>query len=196
LGASSTAQVRRAYEETVMEVPFYDAEYGDDYNESVRAELGPQVARAVTDPDRFTPAAKRALLAAIERSAAERQHLQRTCERERESVNAVADTLVPVAGELDELRAGEPGTMSFGTLEARWMRLGILEDRCEAAATKRQDVIGSRRERCGLPAESPDVCAYLYTELEEEYPLLALVASVTAEVNRLRGQYEAAMARY
>lgn len=189
--------VRRAYEETVMAVSFYEAEYGDDYAESLHAEFGPEVATAVTDPDCFGPAANGALLAAVRCAIRERQHLVETCTRERAAADAAAETLLPVAAELDTVAAAaDPTSDPFGTLEARWTRLSTLCDRCEAAAAERQAAIDDRRSRHDLPVEEPDVCAYLYADHEAFYPVLSICASLAERARTLRERDERALARY
>lgn len=186
--------VRRAYEETVMAVSFYDTEYGDDYEESLREEFGPEVATAVTDPDCFGPAAKSALVAAVKRATAERAHLIETCEHERESIDGLVDTLLSTASELDTIGAAKPRGASYGSLEARWTRLKTLRERCEAAAVERQAAIDDRRERHALPIDEPDICAYLYQPLDVTYPILSVCASLAERATSLQRQYERAIA--
>ena len=195
-GSGPTDAIRRAYEETVMAVSFYDEEYGDDYAESLRAEFGPEVATALTDSDCFGPAAKAALTDAIGHAIHEREGLIGICECERESVDAAADTLLPVAAELDEIGATEPQGEPFGTLEARWHRLSRLREYCEEAAATRQSAIGDRRSRHCLPVDAPDVCAYLYKSRDTAHPVLALCADLAERATRLRTEYERAMVRY
>ena len=192
-GVDDLDTIRRAYEETVMSVSFYDTEYGDAYEESVRSELGPEVAIAVTEPDCFTPAAKRALLASVERAARERTELVETCERERESVDEAADTLIPVAEELDSLDREHLEQKRFGTLDAQRCRLLILEERCEEAVATRQAVINCHRDRHSLPPDEPDVCAYIYKDLDAAYPVLACCTDLAHRAANLRGRHERAM---
>lgn len=191
-----TTAIRRAYEETVMAVSFYDEEYGDDYVESLRAEFGPEVATALTDPDCLGPAAKAALTAAIERSAREREAMIESCTRERESIDAAADTLLPVATELDSFVSPDPEGNPFGTLEAKWNRLSHLRERCEAAAANRQSALKDYRSRHHLSVDSPDVCAYVYQAHDSTYPVLAVSAGLAQRAATIRTTYERAMARY
>jgi len=195
-GADPTDKIRRAYEETVMAVPFYDEEYGDDYVESLRAEFGPEVATALTDSDCFGPAATAALTAAIDHATHERDQLIAVCRRERESVDAAADTLLPVAAELDDISAIGPDGEPFVTLEARWRRLSRLQEYCEEAATDRQSTIGDRRSRHGLPVDAPDVCAYLYKSRDAAHPVLAICAGLAQRATEIKTGYERAMTRY
>lgn len=191
-----TEAIRCAYEETVMAVSFYDEEYGDDYAESLRAEFGPEVATALTNPDCFGPSAKAALTAAIKRAACEREHLIEVCKHERESVDAAADTLLPVVAELDSVVSPDPEDELFGTLEARWNRLSRLQERCESAAANRQSSINNRRSHNNLPVDAPDVCAYFYQEHNSTYPILSVCTGLSQRVTTFQTAYERAMARY
>lgn len=190
------ASIRRAYEETVMAVSFYDDEYGDDYRESLAAEFGPAVATALTDPNCFGPAAKAPLTAAIDRAIREREHLIETCAHERESVDAAAGTLLPVAAELDSIGSPDSESDSFGSLEADWNRLSRLEERCESAAADRQSAINEWRSRHDLPVDAPDVCAYFYEAQDSAYPVLAACAELAQRATTLQTAYERAMAEY
>jgi hypothetical protein len=195
-GDTPTEAIRCAYEETVMAVSFYDEEYGDDYAESLRAEFGPEVATALIDPDCFGPSVKAALTAAIKRAAREREHLIETCERERESVDAAANTLLPVVAELDSIVSPDPENEPFGTLEARWNRLSRLRERCESAAANRQSSIDDRRSHHDLPIDAPDVCAYLYQAHDSAYPILSICTGLSQRVTTVQTAYERAMAHY
>lgn len=191
-----TERIRRAYKETVMAVSFYDEEYGDDYAESLRAEFGPAVATALTDPDCVGRTAKSAVTAAVERAIREREQLVATCERERESVDDAAHALQPVAAELDGLPSPDPESDPFGTLEARWKRLAVLRERCDTAAADRQSAIDERRSRHDLPIDAPDICAYLYEPQDSVYPILAVCTGLAQRATTLQTAYERAMARY
>ena len=191
-----TAAVRRAYEETVMSVSFYQAEYGDGYVESLQAEFGPALATALTDPACFGPGTKQALTAAIRRATEERTFLMETCSCERDAVDAAAGALLPVATEVDELASAGAKDEPFGTLEARWTRLETLRERCHDAAADRQHAINDHRDRHDLPVDEPDVCAYLYAELDATYPVLALCAALVERVRTVQDRYSRALARY
>lgn len=191
-----TERIRRAYEETVMSISFYDEEYGDDYVESLRAEFGPAVATALTDPGCVGPATKTALTAATERAVREREQLVETCEREREFVDDAADTLQPIAAELDGFASPTPERDPFGTLEARWNRLAVFRERCETAAADRQAAIKEQRSRHDLPVDAPDICAYFYESQNSAYPVLALCTELAQRATALQAAYERAMARY
>ncbi len=185
--------IRRAYEETVMDVSFYESEYGDTYEASVRAELGREVEITLTEPNCFTPMARRALLASVEQSTRERRELIETCDIEQASVDDVETVLQPVAEELGEIAEISLRHRSFGSLDAFRNRLQVLESRCADAARSRQRVINRQRNRHSLPIEEPDICAYIYDDLEATYPVLALCADLAHRASEIRRGVERAM---
>lgn len=185
--------IRNAYEETVMSVPFYEAEYGDTYEESIRAEFGPDIATALTQSDNLSPVAKEVLLAKIEQARSEREALIETCEREHASVDEAATVLKPIDEELQSVESISFDNQGFGALEAHRARLLTLEDKCERAATTRQATIHRHRTEYSLPIDAPDICVYLYEEFETAYPILCLCIDLARGVENCCQQVERAM---
>ena len=164
--------IRNAYEETVMSVPFYEAEYGDTYEESIRAEFGPDIATALTQSESLSPVAKDVLLTKVEQVRSEREALIETCEREHASVDEAVTVLRPIDGELQSIESISFDDQGFGALEAHRARLLTLKDKCEHAATTRQETIHHHRTAYSLPVDAPDICVYLYEGFEATYPIL------------------------
>jgi hypothetical protein len=187
------AAIRRAYEETVMDVSFYDAEYGDDYEESVRSELGPEIAVAVTQPNCFGTTAKRALLTRIERAKRERERLLETCKRERDSLDDAASTLRSIGEELDTLSEVPLEQQRFGTLDAYRTRTQTLETQCDEVAATRQQIITQQRDRHQFGPDEPDFCNYLYKDIEPTYPILLLCSELARRATEQRKRVERAM---
>lgn len=192
---ATPAAVRRAYETTVLALPFYDDVYGDDYLESLRAELGPEIAVSLTEANCFSSAAKRATLAATERARTERAALRRLCERERDSVDAAAETLIPLVAELNEIDATPMAEEPFGSLDAYRTRLLAIEQQCEAVVEERQRHLADVRERNRLPPSVPNVSAYFYDSAESNHPVLSLALDVIDDTRRLRRGVERSIAR-
>lgn len=185
--------IRSAYEETVMSVPFYEAEYGDTYEESIRAEFGPDITTALTQSDSLSPVAKQVLLAKIEQARTEREALIETCEREHTSVDEVATVLKPVHEELQAVETISFDDHGFGALEAHRARLLTLKDKCEQAATTRQATIHRHRTEYSLPVDAPDICVYLYEEFDPAYPILCLCSDLAQRIENCRIQVERGM---
>lgn len=187
------ATIRNAYEETVMSVPFYEAEYGDTYEESIRAEFGPDIATALTQSDSLSSVAKQVLLAKIEQARTEREELIETCEREHASVDEAATVLKPIDEELQSVESTSFDDHGFGALEAQRTRLLTLKDKCEQAAATRQATIHRHRTKYSLPVDAPDICVYLYEEFETAYPILCLCSDLARRIENCRQQVESAL---
>jgi hypothetical protein len=187
------ATIRNAYEETVMGVSFYESEYGDTYEESIRAEFGPDIATALTQSDSLSPVAKQALLAKIEQARTEREALIETCEREQTSIDEAATVLKPIDEELQAVESISFDDQGFGALEAHRTRLVTLKDKCEQASTTRQATIHRHRTKCSHPVDAPDICVYLYEEFETAYPILFSCSNFARRIEKCCLQVERAM---
>ena len=187
------AAIRDAYEETVISVPFYEAKYGDTYEESLYEEFGHDIATALTQGSGFSPTAKRVLLAKVEQAHAEQETLIETYEHEHESIEEAAAMLIPIDEELQSFESIPLNEQGFGALEAHRARLLTLKNKCEQAATTRQVTIQDHRREYSLPIEVPDICAYLYKPLETDYPISALCSELAHQIETYRRNVEHAM---
>ena len=187
--------VREAYEETVMSVPHYDEEYGDGYVESVRAEFSPDLAAALIDGTRFNTRRKQAVLSSSSASQSARASLLETLSSEADSLEDATESLAPLAEELAEFSARSLSEAPFGTFDAYRARLAVLEETCESVADGRQSTLFEQRRTTGLPADAPDVPQYVYQGLGFDYPVMAVVADLSAAIERIRADVEAAMGR-
>lgn len=185
--------IRDAYEATVMDIPFYDTEYGDTYEDSIRAEFGPDLAAALTQVDSLCPGVKQALLGKIEQARREREALIETCKTERESVESMASVLNPVNEDLQSIAAVSYHDQGFGQLAAYRTRLLTLKNRCEAAATDRQATIHQHRRTYLEGIDPPHICLYLYDDFEETHPMLALCSDLARQIDDCRRDLERAI---
>lgn len=190
--ASPLEAVRTAYEETVMSLPFYEEEYGDTYDESLREEFGPDVAAALTQRSAFSPTVKRVLLAKAEEARSERELLLESCERERKSIEDAADALLPVAEGLRSLEAIGFDAAEPSALDAYGARLSALRDTCERVAAARQATIREHRATYGRATDTLDLCEYLYQPLPSTFPVLNACGALTRRIEDCGGQLELA----
>jgi len=182
--------IRSAYQDTVMNLPFYTDEYDDTYFESISEEFGSEIATALTTPECFGPTALNALFNRIETAKSERQNHIDACDRERDSIETAADRLIPIDQELSTLTTVNFDLQSFGALDAHHNRLSILTDHCESAAQTRQETIRKHREFYTISQEDMDVTAYFYREYDITYPVLAMCSDLTARITRFRERIE------
>ncbi|WP_247001405.1 DUF7260 family protein [Halosolutus gelatinilyticus] len=191
-GGRGLADVRDAYESTVMAMPHYDAEYGDSYEESIDAEFGSGVAAALAAGTALDPQCKRALLAQTVQAIEERDRFREQLETERTSVRSAATRLAPIREELSAFDADALSSEPFGSLDARRTRLVLLEGRCEEIVADRQASIRETRRSVPLP-DGEDLQRYLYRELPVAFPVLSAVTTATEELEAARLAVERAM---
>lgn len=192
-GADATADVRRAYEATVMALPFHERLYGETRAESLREEFGPDLATALTAARTFTPAVKGTLQEEIRNAIERRETLVGHCEREADAVESAAETLRPLGAELREHDATRFEGRRFGDLDAVWTRLDTIRQRCDAVAAERQDVLASHRR--AADGEDPDTfVSYVYRDLAVTYPICALCSDLGAYAADVRERVETALA--
>jgi hypothetical protein len=188
----SLARIRTAYEETVMGVPHYEAEYGDTVAESLAVEFGDELAAALVGGTALTPEFLDAVRAAAAAARREREAFLETLDREDESLAAAADAVADVRGTLDALDDGHHDTREFDDLRDLWARLSDLEARADGIGMRRQETI--RSQRGNLPGVPADLTEYLYADLAVSYPVLATVADLGDDVDRVRRRVERALA--
>lgn len=186
-------RVRNAYESTVMSVPHYTEEYDDTYCQSLREEFTPDIAAALADGTAFNERCKQAVLSAVSESTSARESLVGEIDAERESIDTAAETLVPVAEEVDELSTMSFQKRSFGALDAYRSRLEVLERKCETVSDRRQATVFEQRRTRWVPEEVPDIAQYFYQELAVDYPVMSSVADLVDVISELRRRIERTM---
>ncbi|WP_280535434.1 hypothetical protein [Halopenitus sp. POP-27] len=188
--------VRDAYEETVMSVPHYAADYDDTYPESLAAEFGRELSVTLTTGTAFDPAIKRELgrIAGVRRDR--RADLLDTLDAEATSLDELGTRLPELARDVDDLVNVDVDGIGFGALEAYHARAGTLRDRCEAVAQGRQAAIRRQRRDLRVPGETRDVPRYLYVDCEATYPVLAMIADLTDRAASFQSRVETAIAEW
>ena len=190
---NSLEKVRTAYQDTVMAVPHYEAEYGDTYIESLRAEFGVEIATALAGGEAFDACLKRMLLSKVTEAIRERRELLSALARERGSVVDTRDRITDISAEIGTLRPGAAEQRSFGALDAYRSRLTVLRDQCETLAETRQETLADHRRQMALGGDGPDIQEYLYQDFEASYPVLSVLASVSGRIIELKMTVERAM---
>jgi len=186
---NSAARVRTAYEDTVMAVSHYEQEYGETYAESLREELTPEVATALTQQAGFDRACKQATVTAAREATHKRQLLRESLNTECESIDTGEKLLVPVADQLADYRTVTPADVGDATLDGYLRRLSVLEERCQGVIDQRQDTRVAQRNRLRLSRPCTDI-TYVYRELDVDYPLMAATATLIDEIQRLQGRFQ------
>lgn len=183
--------VRRAYEETVMAVPHYEAEYDEPLPANMAVEFGDDVASAVASGGPLTPQLKSTLLERSRQAASKRLVLLEYLDEEAEVLEAAAADLERVADSVERVAREPLERAGYDELRAEWYLLDDRERECEAVLDDRQDAI---QNRGGLTERVEDVDTleeYLYEPLSVTYPVLAdgaaLLERLRAEKQRVAG---------
>lgn len=189
--AAGLREVRRAYRETVMSMPHFDAEYGESLPEHMSAEFDVEVAAAVTRGPRLTPELQEALVRHGRVAVGQRETFMETLECEERSLLDARDAFEEVAEDLSVLNAQPLPERSFEGLAATWERLGDLESECEGVLDQRQRTLdGSRPSGRG---GAPSFAGYVYRSLPVTHPVLAEGATLVDRVRTARSRVVRAM---
>ena len=167
--------VREAYRGTVMAMPHYEEEYGEDLWTDMAIEFGSDTATAVAENDTLTPQLKTALVEASRRAHQKRASFIRTLKTEYAALAEAEDTLTAVdekttriAQTADSHRSlDDAARQSADANVSAYRHLETLEDDCERELRTRQN----RLDRDDGPTES-NLQEYLYASRSWTYPVL------------------------
>jgi hypothetical protein len=183
---ASLRSVRRAYRETVMAVPHFDAEYGDGLAESLAAEFGAAVASQVTDGTQLTPVVYQTLVRGASEAVSDRKSFQASLARERESLLDIRSGLEDCERRIAaaEERLGEPpSSEELSELDARF---AAVESTCSGLATERQSLVHGRSDVDLSGVTGTSLVNYLHRELEVSCPALATLADAVERIRDRR----------
>ncbi|MFW6003988.1 MAG: DUF7260 family protein [Halanaeroarchaeum sp.] len=185
-GGRALAQVRDAYEETVMSTPHYVEEYGDTYAESLVEEFDVTVTDALVNGDRLNRQVRRVLFAAIEKSKEKRRSFLSALDREAASVRDARNSLRPVLDRLDEFQPRAAMNRSSTESDATELPIADYVERVETVTETRQDTLFALRHGGWQPPDAPDAAHYFYRELAVDYPVLWATAETSDWIEILK----------
>jgi len=197
LQASSLETVREAYYSTVMDVPHYDQEYGNDFTQDVTEEFGSTIATILVENGPLDPRTKQIILTLAAESYTRRQEHLDLLNAEEESIETAAARIDPLVQELTTFSDRDFCAESFGALDGYRARTDVLLDKCNKAAERRQKDLHNHRTADVLSRTVAAVPFYFYQELEADFPLLSFIAdlgecieSIQREIGRVVSRYE------
>jgi hypothetical protein len=194
-GTHEFMKVQNAYESTVMAVSHYTEDYDDTYTESLSEEFGPDVAALLTEGTMFDTRCKRILLSAIGDALQRRKLLLEVIKQEEESVATAREQLALIRDEVAEIESESFGDCTFGSLEALYSRLGVLEQHCADCLETRQHILNQQRDEFAWQIDALDFLIYLYGTLDVDYPVLASIADLSDRIETCRKDIELAIYR-
>lgn len=155
-------QVRTVYRETVMDVPHYDAVYGEPLEENMATELGADLAGGVcSEPGvPLTASVQRTLERAAARATAEREEFIQLLDREIQSIDHSEADLSGLLEQLDS------------TTIPAWYR-ETFADRLDDLVHRRQEQL--RTDPALSHCDEHELCTYLYQDESWTYPVLTAV---------------------
>lgn len=190
---SRLESVRTAYRETVMDVSHYDEEYGDALAESVRVELGEDIATAVVEGDQFSPPVKRALVRTATEASARRSEFVHRLETEDDALADGEERLLDLRATLERTARRPLPDRSFEDLVDARERLCAVREECESLLAKRQRAIDA--DGGSFRGESQHgFYRYLYHPVDATYPVLADGTTLLRDVRRAERNVVASLA--
>ncbi|WP_436922969.1 DUF7260 family protein [Halosimplex amylolyticum] len=173
--AAPLRAVRTAYRDTVMDVPHYEAEYGDTLRASLASEFCPEVATQVVDGRQLTRPLYRTLWGGSESASDDRERFRRALERERESLLQVDGALADCDRRLAEIEA-QLDCASSERLSRLDDRLADFEATCADLADERQALVHGRPDVHLSGVAGTSLVTFLYGGFETRCPALSAVA--------------------
>lgn len=185
---SDVAEVRAAYEETVMAVPHFEEDYDETLDEHMGAEFSEEIAEATIAGSEFGKPMKRSLLDAASDARDSRAQFLDLLNEEATSLNRHEKRLDEIQRLVDEATAPLCADQSFEELRGQLDSLAECETALEKTVDRRQS---DRTERQSAVLRVPnelDLQEYLYQSMDVTYPVLA-------EATRLLSRIEVATRR-
>lgn len=184
---NSCQEVITIYDETVANVPHYEAVYNEPLEIHLGAELGEEIQTALTTNQSFTPQLKQAVLQAGKREWDARKQLLQDLNTERDQLTEADISIHEVRQELKGIRQLLHRNPSFDELHPVYEALYEYETRINRWIEERQHHIQTT-SRKHPRAESYAFHEYLYRDFSTRYPLLSEYTSLMTEVSELNRQ--------
>lgn len=188
-------RVRTAYRETVMAVPHYEEDYGESLRTHLAAEFGEEVAHAVVDGQGFTPQLRQILLRVADEGETRREDLLAALEREHERLGDYEASLARIEATGDDVIDRPLYQQSFADLFAAWFEYEDLEAEADRLLADRQETIHRDRTGPAVDRDRDSFHAYLYGDLDVDYPVLAAGATVLQRLRDSRQEVLNALTR-
>lgn len=185
-------QVVSIYEETVMSVPHYEAEYNETVHESMAAELGPDTATSLATNRTLFPPAQHALVDRAREAAAGRTSLADAIGIELDALTDADRRLTSIDRQRCQLleHLTEVEVNKTDAAIDIWNRLDDLETEAEELATERQQNLHEPPIQVDHSIWDGDELAfygYLYGATDTpRHPLLSQIADLIATIREDR----------
>jgi Asp-tRNA(Asn)/Glu-tRNA(Gln) amidotransferase C subunit len=183
VSSGSLEEVADAYRGTVMDVPHYEAEYGETLARNMAQEFGDDVAGAVVAGRALTPQLKETLLKRSGRAHRLRLALLEHLEAESEELADLAETFERIVNSVERIEDEDLDDASFEALVGEWYLLEDREQESQEIVERRQETVHSRRSIAKHLPDTPTLEEYLYEPMDVTHPVLS---DATDLLDRLR----------
>lgn len=195
-------RVLAAYQDTVVSLPHYRAEYDETVGESLAAELGEDAAVSLASNETLSPGLQSVLVDRSRRAAAARGSLAAAIDIEIDRLEQASERVAGIdrrRERLDDHLTGLTGEVAVDAAIDVWEQLGTLEGECDAVAADRQAQLSEPPAPMQAPGPSPPVdvafTEYLYEPSSgPDHPALAAIATAAARIRRDRDRVAARIA--
>jgi hypothetical protein len=179
-------ELLEAYRKQVLETLDYEEVYGDSCYESIRTELTPSLADALTEDQPLTQQRKRNLLIATNTAIESRFALCEPIDRERNSLEGIQNDLTGIESTLRDLPNCSLRRLAFEKFVTVWESYDELLERCDELAETRQRDLQEYESLGGSLGETHAINDYLYAGLETQFPALRAVTEMRQTIEQYR----------
>jgi len=184
-GSSGTlSTVVDAYRDTVLDLDHYDDEYDDSLAEHMTAELGDDVALAVSNGAILSPQLQQTLCVTGLQAKDRRENLLTALDAEADSLSSCTRRLRDVERDLDAVDAD--ASRDRPNLVADWQTVHAAEDRTADVLEDRQRDIHDQKHVVGGGDGPTAVYEYVYGALPSSYPVLSAATSLLERTQSVR----------
>ncbi|MFC6905777.1 DUF7260 family protein [Halalkalicoccus tibetensis] len=184
---NSCQKIITIYDETVVNVPRYEAVYDEPLDIHLGAELGEEIRTALTTSQSLTPQLKQAVLQAGKREWDARKQLLQDLNTEHDQLTEAAVSIREIRQGLREIQQLLHRDPSFDELHPVYETLHEYETRTNSWIEEHQHHIQTT-SRKHPRSENYAFHEYLYRDCSTQYPLLAAYTSLIAEITTVNGQ--------
>ena len=181
--SASLQAVRAAYRDTVMDVPHYESEYNEPFEEHVSTEFSQTIANNLINGELLTAPLHSALIKAVEQRTATRDAFRKELRQERQSLELVNDSLGDIESQTHQISSQLERVTGLEQRKSLRDELRRLETECGQLADSRQATIHQRSQRDWEGIASGSLPVYLYGELETPTPALQAIGSCIESIH-------------
>jgi hypothetical protein len=163
-------KIQDCYQNTIMSIPDFEAQYDETLQDSMSAEFGWEITRAVLCNDQFTPPLQDLLVAKADAATRERKRLLQTIDNERKSLVEKYNQLEKIEQRLETKKYNEIMSKKFDWLVAYYYHTIHCENQCESILAKRQRKIQNQINQ--VRSGNLILQEYLYQDLKISFPIL------------------------